>query len=131
MFRMFLLGGIYPTYASYNSIISKSNEDIKSWLVYWVTFFIILFVYRLSSFLPFIDQLVSYTLIYLQHNKDFRNSLLEEYIVPRIKKYKYKVSTYINIGSLFSYIVLQYANFTVTNSKPIVIKKSNPEPLMY
>ena len=153
MFKLFLLGSMYPMYASYICLTSKIGngnptivelyKDTYNWLMYWTTFSIILVIYKFTSFLPFVDLFTSYLLLHLQIDKDFRNKLLVKYIIPVIKKYKYKLFTYVRMSDIITYLMLLYVKYKVMNpatpdeasssvvSNVIVERKSTASPEMY
>jgi len=112
MFKVFLLGSVYPVYASYKSLKSNEIEDIKSWLTYWMTFILILSIYQLIWFIPFTFTIASYILIHLQYNKDFRDKLLIKYTIPSIMKYKFKLLAHVHMKDAMNYLIIQYVRYT-------------------
>lgn len=76
----FILGFVYPLYASYESIESNNKKNNVAWLTYWIIYSFITFADQILYWIPFYYTLKLFVIIILV-STDTTNIIYKEFIV--------------------------------------------------
>eukprot|EP01097_Dermamoeba_algensis_P001506 TRINITY_DN1566_c0_g1_i1.p1 TRINITY_DN1566_c0_g1~~TRINITY_DN1566_c0_g1_i1.p1 ORF type:complete len:201 (-),score=39.46 TRINITY_DN1566_c0_g1_i1:111-668(-) len=123
---IFVIGFLWPAYASFKAIETPEEGDDKQWLTYWIVFAAFSFVESFGDYvlwvLPFYN-LAKITFLFWAFHPKWKGSLYiyDNYLGPFLRKYEAHVDTALSqVGKVASKVSDNVAN-EVKNAKGKIV----------